>query len=99
MANNQQDYNIYDACDNNDIESVKKFISEGADLNAKYKYGFTPLDIVVIRCNTEIADLLISNGANVNPEYPDKPDSPLHLFSFQTPILKKIQLFNLHYIY
>jgi ankyrin repeat protein len=72
---------IFEACNNNNIENVKKFISEGADVNGKDKYGFTPLFIAAIRNNAEIADLLISKGADVNPKYIDKPDSPLLIAS------------------
>ncbi len=38
-----------------------------------------------------------NNDNNPNSKI-NKLRALLHLFSFQTPILKKIQLFNLHYI-
>jgi ankyrin repeat protein len=82
MANNQQNIHLFEACNNNNIENVNKFISEGGvDVNGNDKYGFTPLFIASIRNNVEIADLLILNGADVNPKYIDKPDSPLLIAS------------------
>ena len=48
------------------IEAVKQAIADGADLNAKHKYGLTPLHRAAFRGHEEIADLLIENGADVN---------------------------------
>jgi len=44
-------------------EIVKLLIAEGADVNAKDKYGMTPLHLAETK---EAAELLIANGADVN---------------------------------
>lgn len=46
-----------------DIKQVKSLISKGADVNAKSKWGRTPLRIATNRGHTEIVDLLRKHGA------------------------------------
>ena len=66
---------IHDAATNGNIEVVKQHFANGADVNAKDKYGRTPLHYAVDR---EIAELLIANGANVNAKDGDG-ETPLDL--------------------
>lgn len=47
-----------------DVETVKKFIEYGADVNETYN-GMTPLMFAVRYNNVEIAKLLIDKGADV----------------------------------
>jgi ankyrin repeat protein len=54
------------ASDKGDVEKVKKLLKEGADVNAKGKYGYTPLHKAAFYRYIEIVKLLIENGANVN---------------------------------
>ena len=75
------DISIHDAAKAGDIETVKQHIAAGTDVNAKDKYGGTPLhraattEIVKLliagnplhrAATKEIAELLIAKGADVN---------------------------------
>ena len=54
---------IHDAVESGNIEAVQQHLAAGTDVNAKGKYGATPLHNTAIK---EIAELLIPNGAEVN---------------------------------
>ena len=54
-----------DAYDGN-IEAVKQHLDAGADVNAKGKYGRTPLHYAASRGLKKIIELLIARGADVN---------------------------------
>lgn len=63
------------------VEVVKELISKGADVNSSDLFGFTPLHICASLNSKEskvIAELLLRNGAKVNPLNCDSA-SPLHL--------------------
>ncbi|EAX88437.1 ankyrin repeat protein, putative [Trichomonas vaginalis G3] len=47
---------------------LEYFISNGADINAKDKYGCTPLHYTASNNWKETAEILISNGADINAE-------------------------------
>jgi ankyrin repeat protein len=49
-----------------DKEMVKPLIAKGADMNFGDPRGWTPLHIVAQCGLTEIAEILIANGADVN---------------------------------
>jgi len=60
---------IHTAVAGGDIEAVKEFLADGADVNAKNKNdksGWTPLLSAVIRGHKEMAGLLIAEGADAN---------------------------------
>ena len=57
------DISIHKAAYDGNIEAVKQHLAAGTDVNAKGKYGATPLHNTAIK---EIAELLIPNGAEVN---------------------------------
>ena len=59
------DISIHDAARDGNIEAVKQHIAAGTDVNAKSKYGDTPLNYASAR-HKEIVKLLIANGADVN---------------------------------
>jgi ankyrin repeat protein len=48
------------------IEAVRKHLAAGTDVNAKDKYGSTPLHWATREGHKEIAELLIEKGADVN---------------------------------
>ena len=48
------------------IESAKKLIAAGADVNQSTEYGWTPLLTAVNNRNYQLARLLIASGADVN---------------------------------
>ncbi len=70
---------LFEACKSGDYELVKKFIDEGADVNAiNYDYsveldcsdyGCSPLIVASKNGHKEICELLIASGANVNLTY------------------------------
>jgi len=60
-----------------DIDRVKSDISSGADVNSKYM-GWTLLHIAVRNKRTEIAQLLIDKGADVNAK-DNRGRAPVHL--------------------
>jgi len=49
-----------------DVESAKRLIAAGADVNQQTEYGWTPLLTAVNNRNYEVARLLIEHGADVN---------------------------------
>jgi len=58
---------LFEAVTKGDIEQVKKLISEGADVNAENSriYNRTPLHIAAYEGHKDIAELLISIGADI----------------------------------
>ena len=75
---------LFSACETGDIEGVKRHLADGADVNAKRKsndiacYEYTPLHIAAHEDHTEIAELLIAKGAEVNAK--DKYGyTPMHI--------------------
>jgi ankyrin repeat protein len=52
-------------------------LAAGADVNAKNKYGSTPLHRAIEAAHKEIAELLIANGADVNAKG-EADATPLH---------------------
>ena len=77
---------LIEAIEKGDIEAVKQHIAVGADVNAKDRYGATPLHIATHLGHKETVELLIANGADVNakgvtscgPEW-----TPLHLAAWE----------------
>jgi cytohesin len=67
---------LHKACEKVNIEAVKQFLADGADVNAKDDAygGLTPLYVVATK---EIAELLIAEGADVNAK-DDCESTPLH---------------------
>ncbi|XP_006657964.2 vacuolar protein sorting-associated protein 27 isoform X2 [Oryza brachyantha] len=71
--NNDKDLSEYDvtgeglreAIKSGDIKAVKKLLSQGVDCNYCDKQGFTLLHLAALFNQTEIALILIDNGANV----------------------------------
>ena len=57
---------IHEAAEDGNIEAVKQHIAAGTDVNAKDKYGESPLLFAATFGHKEIAELLIAKGAKVN---------------------------------
>ena len=57
---------IHDAAKRGDIEAVKQYLADNANVNSKDSKGMTPLHAAAIRNHKEIAQLLIAKGADVN---------------------------------
>ena len=60
------DISIWVAAKAGEIEAVKQHLAAGADVDAKDKYGRTPLHLSPASGHKEIAELLIARGADVN---------------------------------
>ena len=60
-----------------DTEALKEFLAAGADVNAKNKYGSTPLRYAAGNGHKEVHELLITKGADVNAKAGDGT-TPLH---------------------
>ena len=53
------------------VKAVKQHLAVGADVNAKNRYGSTPLHRAASAGHKEIAELLIAEGADVNAKDED----------------------------
>jgi ankyrin repeat protein len=62
-TNRNNSIDIFDALWKNKIETVKTYIKNGGDVNARSKYGFTAL---MLARSVEMAKLLIDAGADIN---------------------------------
>jgi ankyrin repeat protein len=72
------DISIHGAANSGNIEAIKQHLAAGTDVNAKDKYGGTPLHRAVGNLvRKEIVELLIANGADVNAKH-DNGETPLH---------------------
>ena len=69
---------IHNAAFSGNIETVKQHIAAGTDVNAMNKYGSTPLYEAVTGGHKDIADLLISKGADVNAKEAKNRITALH---------------------
>ncbi len=49
-----------------DLKRDKDVLADGADVNAKNKYGTTAVHTTAMNDHKEVAELLISKGADVN---------------------------------
>ena len=72
------DISIHDAAKKGNIEAVKQRIADGVDVNAKDKYGRTPLFIAAHEGHKEIAELLLAKRADVNAKDGKYGWTPLH---------------------
>jgi ankyrin repeat protein/serine/threonine protein kinase len=69
---------LLEASEKGDVEKVKELLKEGANINAKNKFGYTPLHVVADRGHIEIVKLLIEHGADVNAKDNIFGHTPLH---------------------
>jgi serine/threonine protein kinase len=77
MTLNRKNEKLLEASEKGDVEKVKKLLKEGANVNAKGKYGWTPLHMAAKNGHIEVVKLLIENGAYVNAKGNDGY-TPLH---------------------
>ena len=76
-SNPQTDRALRDAIAKGDIESLKRQLAAGVDVNLKAARGWTPLHNSVDTDDKEIVELLIKNGADVNATH-NGGGTPLH---------------------
>ena len=74
---------IHEAAEDGNIEAVKQHIAAGTDVNAKDKYGESPLLFAATFGHKEIAELLIAEGADVNTKIDKTGMTPLHYAAFK----------------
>ena len=60
------------------IEIVEFLLCKGANINASYESGYTPLHSAVLGNHTEIVNILLKNGANSNAAN-DHGKTPLNI--------------------
>jgi ankyrin repeat protein len=82
MSINEGD--LYMACDNQNIDAVRRLIDGGADINKIIGNDETPLIIACRHENIELITLLLESGANVNQA--TEKNSPLHIASMYESI-------------
>ena len=76
------DISIHDAAYEGNIEAVKQHIADGADVNAKGKYGWAPLHYASDgEGKKNVVELLIANDADVNAK-DDDGSTPLHVAAY-----------------
>ena len=71
---------LFDAAKGNQVEVAGRLIAQGADVNARDRFGYTPLDVAAIWGQKEVAELLIAQGADVN-DMRGAGKTPLHSIS------------------
>ncbi len=71
---------IWTAAAQGNIESVKRHLGTGVDVNAKNKSEMTPLHYASMMGHKEVAGLLITSGADVNAkgQFQNFGETPLH---------------------
>ena len=57
---------IHEAAEKGNIEVLQQHLDAGAQLNAKNESGWTPLIQAALGGHTEVAELLIAEGADAN---------------------------------
>ena len=68
------DISIGEAAFKGNIEAVKQHLPACADVNAKDKYGRTPLHAAAVGGSKEVVELLIAKGADVNAKVVSGPN-------------------------
>ena len=83
-GNPEADRALLDAANDGNIKAVKQHLAAGADVNAKSKFGRTPLHHAAYFGHKEVAELLIAEGADVNAK-DDDGATPLDLAARESP--------------
>jgi cytohesin len=73
---------LFDAASDGDLAGVQAELDKGADVNAKNKDGWTPLNFATDGGHKEVAELLIANGADVNAK-DDQGSTPLKFAAYR----------------
>ena len=61
-----------------DLDRVKSFVEQGADVDAKDEFNWTPLFWAVSTGQTDVAEFLISRGADVQAKTSDDGSTAIH---------------------
>jgi ankyrin repeat protein len=74
---NKLDESLLKATADGAIDPIKMLLSNGANVNAKDKFGWTPLHFATAQGSEELAKFLITAGGNINAK-DTAGDTPLH---------------------
>ena len=85
------DISIHEAAKKGNIEAIKQHLAAGTDVNAKDKFGGTPLHAAAYWGHKEIVELLIAEGAEVNAKnsFGDTPLDRAVLWNETADLLRK----------
>lgn len=86
---------LYRAVRSGNIKEVKKLLRDGADPDIADDHGLTPLHQAAYWGETEITELLIKAGANVNAENNGKGWTPLHSAAVSGGMLSRKDIIEL----
>lgn len=75
---------LFTAIETGDIEGVKELLASGVSANSKNALGQTALVVASSRGNSEIIEVLVNAGAEINPE-PEPPVLRPRIHSTQIP--------------
>lgn len=56
--------NLMEACILGNVEAVRKFLAQGADINARDEYGNTPLMLACRNCHLDVVKFLLESGCD-----------------------------------
>jgi len=68
---------LHDVVIAGDIDAVKRFLSEGCDVNSRDSLGLTPLHLAAMHGHTDIMELLIAKGADLEARDQHWGNTPL----------------------
>ena len=71
LKNNGAELNPLIAAKMGDLETARRLIEEGADVNATYGFSETPLIFASEHGNLEMVSLILEKGADVNARAAD----------------------------
>ena len=87
---------IHTTTQTGNVESVKQFLANGADVNVKDVSKWTPLHIAAQFGHGEMVELLLSKGANVNAKdlWGKTPLNRAAEFGYKTIVDKRFCLYR-----
>ena len=77
-GSSEQEHDFFAAMNFGRINEMKRLLAEGVDVDTKSKFGITPIYQAAFFGKTEVVQLLLLNGANVNIKDTRKGWTPLH---------------------
>ena len=64
-SEDEGDMTLHEASEDGDEKKVDQFLKNGADVNAKDEYGYTPLSCAASRGHEKVVELLLKNKADI----------------------------------
>lgn len=69
---------LHTACTKDNLEMVTLLLAKGARVDAAMEFGVTPLDFTATQGSTEVAQVLLDAGADINNRDEKTATTPLH---------------------